>query len=172
MNDVSIEGVKPMQAATNDTSIERRFAFVGYDDKDRRNAADIWRLLEDELDGILRLFYANVQKNPDAPRIDSERIACLVSAQKLHWQRLLIENHQPSYADSVRRVGATHHRLHIEPRWYIAGYAMIINRIIRVLADKLAGDAAHLTELICTLNRHVAIDIDLALAAYTSHLVD
>ncbi len=96
----------------------------------------------------------------------------MASAQKAHWQRLLIDCRDETYVDAVRRIGATHFRMHIEPRWFIAGYTMIANRAILIIAEELGNDTSLFADLVCTLNRHVAIDMDLALTVYTAAAIE
>ncbi len=155
-----------------ETAIEDRLKFIGCDERDQRNAAHIWSLIEDEMYGLLQNFYDTLNRYPEAPHIDIQRLPYLIAAQKSHWHRMLIYCHDKNYIDNLIRIGATHYRHKIEPRWYIASYTMIANNVIEVLANKLASDVFLLTELVCTLNRHVAIDMDIALSVYTAATID
>ncbi len=155
-----------------ESAIEDRLEFIGCDEKDHRNTLHIWSLIEDEMHGLLQDFYDKLNRYPAAPHIDTQRLPYLIMAQKSHWHRMLTNYHDDRYVDYVRRIGATHYRHKIEPRWYIASYTMIANQVIGVLATKLADDVFMLTELVCTLNRHVAIDMDLALSVYTAYTID
>jgi len=151
-----------------ENTIEDRLRFIGCGDKDHRNAIHIWSLIEDEMDTLLRDFYDKLNCYPGAPHIDERRLPYLIATQKSHWHRMLVNCRDDHYADYLRRIGATHYRHKIEPRWYIASYMMIANQVIKVLAGKLANDVLLLTELVYTLNRHVAIDLDIALSVYTA----
>jgi len=141
-----------------ENAIEDRLKFIGCDEIDRSNALHIWSLIEDEMHGILQDFHDKLNRYPTAPHIDTQRLPFLIAAQKTHWQRMLTNCYDDRYVDYVRRIGATHYRHKIEPRWYIASYTMIANQVIGVLATKLTDDVFMLTELVYTLNRHVAID--------------
>ena len=155
-----------------ENAIEERLEFIGCDIEDQRNAVYIWSLIEDEMSGLLQDFYDKLNRYPDAPHIEAQRLPHLIAAQKTHWHRMLVLCREQSYVDNVRQIGATHYRYKIEPRWYIASYTMIANQVIRVLADKLANKTSLLMELVYTLNRHVAIDMDLALSVYTTSTLD
>lgn len=161
-----------MSVTLLDSEINERFAFIGCDEMDQQNASQIWPLIEGEIEGVLRDFYSKVAKTSEAPHIDIDRLPFLITAQKLHWRQMLLDCHSDSYINSVRRVGATHYRYQIEPRWYIAGYMTITNKLIQIISDKLTGDTAFLADLVCTLNRHVGIDMEIALTVYHAALFD
>ena len=155
-----------------ETAIQDRLKFIGCDEKDQRNATHIWSLIEAEMYGLLQNFYNTLNRYPEAPHIDTQRLPYLIAAQKSHWHRMLVNNRDENYIDNLLRIGATHYRHKIEPRWYIASYTMIANEVIKVLANKLASNVFLLTELVCTLNRHVAIDMDIALSVYTAATIE
>lgn len=52
------------------------------------------------------------------------------NAQVKHWLKICEGNFDDSYAESVRRIGMTHHRLNLEPKWYLGGYSFITTRLI------------------------------------------
>ena len=155
-----------------ENEIEGRFHFVGYTEEDRNRAAEIWSIVEHDFEDILHRLYVNILREPAAPHIDPTRVPYLIKAQKSHWRRLLNDCFEKDYAESVRRAGAAHHRLHVAPRWYIGAYSIVTNSIIELLARNLGNDAERLAEYVATLNRHVAIDMDLALSVYTSHVIE
>jgi Protoglobin len=87
---------------------------------------------------LLLDFYDKLNCYPELPLIDAQWLPYLIAAQKSHWHRMLVNCRDDHYVDYLRRIGATHYRHKIEPRWYIASYMMIANQVIKIPMDKLA----------------------------------
>jgi methyl-accepting chemotaxis protein len=51
-----------------------------------------------------------------------------------HWSIILRGDFSQEYVTSVRRIGQTHARIGLEPRWYIAGYSFIMERVVALIA--------------------------------------
>ncbi len=76
----------------------------------------------------------------------------------------------------MSRVGLTHARIGLEPRWYIGGYGIIMDHLIRRLVaehwpSQLAflnrgADPEDVGALIATLSKTILLDIDIALSVY------
>jgi methyl-accepting chemotaxis protein len=78
-----------------------------------------------------------------------------------------------SYVQSVTRIGQAHNRLGLEPRWYIAGYSMIVTGLLREIGMKIAqsrfaGSASRekRAALQGAMTRAAMLDIDLAISVY------
>ena len=40
---------------------------------------------------------------------------------------------------SVHTIGLTHNRIGLEPRWYIGGYKFVMNRLVEIAVQNIAG---------------------------------
>ena len=61
-------------------------------------------------------------------------------AQIDHWAMIAVADFDDTYLQSVTRIGQTHNRLGLEPRWYIAGYSIDRDR---AAARDRDGGCAH-----------------------------
>jgi hypothetical protein len=59
----------------------------------------------------------------------------LRQAQRSHWERLFAGRFDEGYATGVRRIGAAHARIGLDPRWYMGGYALALQEIGRILGE-------------------------------------
>lgn len=50
-------------------------------------------------------------------------------AQTVHWQRLFTDALDAGYYASVRAIGLMHHKIGLEPRWYLGGYNYVLTRL-------------------------------------------
>jgi len=115
----------------SDTTSER-LRFVGLDHdacmRLRALAPVVRKTLGPALDG----FYANVRATPQTRRMfrDDGQMDGAKSAQTTHWERIAQGDFGADYVQSVNRIGLTHARIGLEPRWYIGGYALVLERLV------------------------------------------
>jgi methyl-accepting chemotaxis protein len=87
--------------------------------------------LEKALAPALNAFYAKVRATPELRRFfkDETHIQRAQSAQQRHWGLITQGDYAAGYADNVQRIGEAHARIGLEPRWYIAGYALMLEQL-------------------------------------------
>jgi protoglobin len=128
-------------------------------------------LLEDSADGIIAGFYSSTRQSSAGLMLDELTIERLKVRQKQHWQSLFSSAFDEQYVRSVSMIGIRHHEIGLDSKWYIAGYAIIK----AAFAEKIMEAPLPLkakTALIVTLEKYVAVDMALALSAYSSWLID
>ena len=94
-------------------------------------------------------------------------------AQIKHWMTISAASFDSSYVQSVTRIGQAHNRLGLEPRWYIAGYSMIVSGLLREIGTQtaqgwFAGSASRekRAALQGAMTRAAMLDMDLAVSVY------
>jgi len=111
--------------------LRRRLEFLGLD-----GGAEALRhirpALEKALGPALDAFYDRVRAEPELRRFfrDDAHIGRAQSAQQSHWSLIARGDYQTGYAENVRRIGEAHARIGLEPRWYVAGYALILEQLL------------------------------------------
>ena len=105
----------------------QRLNFLMIDDEARRALAEFAPSLKNLLPSILDAFYSHLRKYPEMMKFFSSdsRVSHAKSAQFDHWMRLFSGRFDADYFASVKRIGLTHSRIGLEPRWYIGGYTFI-----------------------------------------------
>jgi methyl-accepting chemotaxis protein len=112
---------------------------LGFLQIDQR-AADALReiapLVRDALPGVLAEFYTHVRKWPHTSGMFSgEPMMNMAKNKQIEpWNIILRGDFSSDYVDSVRRIGRTHARIGLEPRWYIAAYSFMIRRVTTLIA--------------------------------------
>lgn len=134
-------------------------------------------LVNGVLPGILRDFYEHLSKWPAVTAFFSRPGSIEHAARKQaeHWGIILKGDFSADYLASATRIGETHARIGLEPKWYIAGYNFIIERVTAEIAshcymDRKGGDARsrhkHFARMSGAFNRAALLDMELAIAAY------
>ena len=124
----------------NEQSIQSRLDFIGIDQATRASLRELQPLIAAALPAILDQFYAHVTKYPEIAKLFSSEAAIrhAKEAQIKHWMTISAASFDSSYVQSVTRIGQAHNRLGLEPRWYIAGYSMIVSGLLREIGTQTA----------------------------------
>ncbi len=64
-----------------------------------------------------------------------------------------------------------HHRIALEPRWYIAGYTYVLNRLVALAVRLHRWSPGKLAALIAAVNAGVMFDMDIAISVYQEALL-
>jgi methyl-accepting chemotaxis protein len=167
----------------SDNNLSERLDFIGFDQTARRDIADIKATLMRELPGALDIFYRKVRSHPDTRKFftSDQHMDAAKSRQVGHWQAISSGQFDDGYLRAVTAVGDVHARIGLEPRWYIGGYALVLEHLIaRVLEDRwpkgmLGGrrdGAAKVGAELGALAKATLLDMDLAISVYLDRLAE
>ena len=162
-------------------AIGQRLDFIGLDAETRAALARLQPFIGEHIGPALDAFYARVKTTPEVRRFfrDDSHIAGAHARQGDHWRIIASGKFDESYVRGVRTIGETHARIGLEPRWYIAGYALILERLLRDLIDErwgrrglLAGrrGAEETGAAAGALVKAVLLDMDFAISIYLETL--
>ena len=151
--------------------MEGLLGFLEIDPEDRRYAAQIWSLLEPRTADAIETFYAGVLRSvPDHP-LTAKIIDQLKREQQEHWKSLFESRFDQTYFNRASLIGIKHHEIGTDVRWYVTGYMKIKSGFSMQIIDapvSLPGKA----KLMATLDKYIALDMAMAVSAYTALLID
>lgn len=156
------------------TDLEARLQFFELDQRQRAILRSAKPLVERSIGGALDRFYARAKSTPETARFlsDENRVASAHAAQVKHWMHIVDANFDATYYESVRRVGAVHARIGLEPRWYIGGYSLIIEELIkqvdrsRPLWKRVFGLGPKPALMTAALVKAALLDMELSISIY------
>ncbi|HEY9013340.1 MAG TPA: methyl-accepting chemotaxis protein [Devosia sp.] len=149
------------------------------------------------LDEALTRFYARIASVPavsgffaDAVQMDRAK-----AAQDEHWRGIAAGRLDKDYLERGLKIGLRHARIGLEPRWYLGGYALIAETLVRgVVSDLLSERIAHrpsgigalfgatgpdvtsiaaeLGDGLAALFKAVMLDVDIAVSAYFDRMTE
>ena len=148
----------------SDRALRERLDFIQFDERSRSALRDGRALLDRALPEALDAFYDQIRRTPEARAKfkDESAIADAKRAQASHWGAVVSANPDARYAESV------------EPRWHAAGYAFLLDRLIRAALKEsgrkgLFGGKRAATEeaaeLVCAVVKAALLDLDLGVSA-------
>ena len=155
-----------------------RLEFSRMDEGVRNTLREMRPLIARVLPGVLDEFYAHVSKYREMASLFAgpERIQHAKEMQLRHWDMVASAAFDDDYVASVTRIGRAHHRLDIEPRWYIGGYSILVSGLVRAIEtelDKAAGwfganaqSRRKKTAMVSAIVTVALLDMDFAISVY------
>lgn len=144
---------------------EGRLRFMRVTERTGPTLREFWKFVEPKLPEILEAFYAHVGTIPQLAGMVGSQTSRLKSAQGAHWQRLFSGTFDETYMQGVRTIGLTHSRIGLDPRWYIGGYLLVLNRLVSIATTQYRN-AQRCAEVIGAINTAVMMDMEIALSVY------
>ena len=162
------------------SDLRDRLEFVGLDADQRRSLAEVRPIIASSIVASLDIFYSKASKHPHTSKFfaSESHISHAKSRQAAHWENIASGKYQEDYVDDVTTVGKVHARIGLEPRWYIGGYAIILDGIIRaVVNEELKGflhgrKADGLSKKLTSVVKAAMVDMDYAISVYLDALSD
>ncbi|MCX8498501.1 MAG: protoglobin domain-containing protein, partial [Caulobacteraceae bacterium] len=168
---------------TTNYDLNQRMSFMRLDEPSGRALRSIKPIVERSLPGALDVFYGQLRQYPEVKRFfsDDRAIESAGARQQRHWGNISSAEFNDDYVRSVRTIGQVHARIGLEPRWYIGGYALITEQLIRAtLKERLPKGGlltkplkdADLADPIVALIKAVMLDMDFSISIYIEALDD
>ncbi|WP_099620824.1 methyl-accepting chemotaxis protein [Caulobacter mirabilis] len=169
---------------SNDYALSQRLDFMQLDAAGRVALASLKPTLEREIGGAMDTFYTRVEAFPEVRRFftNQDMLSSARRRQEQHWGIIGSADYGDAYVRGVRAIGQAHARLGLEPRWYIGGYALITEHLIKAtvrdlwpkarLGGKDAAATARAGSALAALMKAVLLDMDFAISIYIETLED
>ena len=117
-------------------------------------------------------FYAHLLRFEETRVLiaDPATLERLKRMQGLYFDRLFAGSYDEGYGEDRRRVGVTHHRIGLEPTWYMGVYALYLRLLLPEVQRATGGDWERALPVIEAILKVVFLDMGIAIDAY--HAVD
>ncbi|AYV46011.1 globin-coupled sensor protein [Caulobacter flavus] len=161
---------------SQDYALSDRVAFMGLDNRARAALRALRPLIEREIGPALKGFYDRVKATPETRKFfgDERHMDAAGNRQKSHWSVIAEADFSDTYVKAVRTIGETHARIGLEPRWYIGGYALVSEHLMRAALREVwpkgfmakADGAEKAGDAVSALMKAVMLDMDFAISIY------
>ncbi len=147
-------------------NLEARLRFAGVTAETSDSLHSFWKVVRPHLPKMLDAFYEHAGSEPILASLVAGQIDRLKQAQSAHWEKLFSGKFDQAYVEGVYRVGLAHKKVGLEPRWYIAGYQFLLNRLVGIAVSSCFWSPGRLKRTLEAVNTAVLLDLDLAIFAY------
>jgi methyl-accepting chemotaxis protein len=146
-----------------------RLSFLGIDEGTRAALREFRTLLAQHIEPILDAFYGHVSRTPAANKVfTGHSLDHARRMQKQHWlDNVFTGTFNEDYFAQVAKIGRVHERVGLEPRWYIAGYCFIVNKLVDLAVVSYRKKPERLALIINAINKAAFLDMEMAI---TFHL--
>jgi len=169
--------------------LAERLAFLEIGSRERRQLGQLQQKVRGSLGSVLDSFYEKLGRRPELTKFFSSPMQQQTARrrQEEHWAQLLGGELGADYLNSTRRIGDAHARIGLEPQWYIAGYALLVERLCADLVRQTvseqsarrgfwgrsrspAPDGDLLASQVSLIIKTAFLDMDLSLKAYMQNV--
>lgn len=163
-----------------DLNISDRLNFLNLNDDKKQDFSRIQDVVERELPVGLSKFYETVRATPNVAKFfgSNEHMDHAKDAQEKHWEKLAAGNFDETYVEKVRTIGSVHARIGLEPRWYIGGYALLLEHLIETVINEYwpkkglyrsrqSKTSEEIGSSLGSLIKAAMLDMDLAISVYS-----
>ncbi len=156
-------------------SLLERLRFAGLDEDQTDVLRKHRQSLGAEVELALRDLFQRLQTFPDAARhfTSDRQIDRLHDLQASHWSVLTDARFDSLYAERVKVLSDTESKMGLDPRWQIAGHAVVLERLIGAMIEQFwpkamlslgKANRKELTDLVAALVRTVFVDTEISVS--------
>jgi len=167
-----------MNAVTQQAEIAEKLKFVGMSEPLLAALSALKPLIEASVGPALDRFYTNASAKPETARHfrDASHIQHAKKKQVDHWGLIATGTFDQNYIDGVTRIGKVHAKLGLEPQWYIGGYSLILEELVKTIIETQLGGfgmgkkARKTATGVAAVVKAAMIDMDYAISVYLDAL--
>lgn len=153
-----------------EAEIAERKAFLDLGGEDVRLLAELHELLEraGTRASFVDRFYAHLQAFPGTRVLlrDAATLERLKRTQSAYFDSLTAGAYGPEYVRHRVRVGLTHERVGLAPKWYLGAYSKYLGLLIPEIGALLPDDPVRAQRMALALLKIVLFDMGLAMDTY------
>ncbi|SFI46023.1 methyl-accepting chemotaxis protein [Bosea sp. OK403] len=157
--------------------LSARLGFIELDAAAQQRMRDVKEVIVAALPGALEAFYRQARTFPQTRGFFSseQHVESAKQRQQAHWQRMADGAFDQRYVDAVTAIGKVHARIGLEPRWYIGGYALILEKLIAGVLEarwprnafgRQSPGASERSGEISVIVKAALLDMDYAISVY------
>ncbi len=156
-----------------------RLDFINLDSRALARLRGMNATIRQALPAALSGFYSRIKADPQTSAFfPTDAVVQHAQArQLLHWNTIAEGYFDQTYLSAVTKVGEIHARIGLEPRWYIGGYALILESLVAAVVAarwpkrhfwQHQESCAELNAELGVLIKAALLDMDLAISVYLS----
>ena len=169
-----------MVSQNENSDLKNRLRFLGLDDRGRETLRRLGPLIHNNIGDALAIFYDKIRKVPETAAFfrNDDHMKSAKKRQEEHWGIVGTAEYNDSYVEGVTKVGKAHARIGLEPRWYIGGYALVLEQLVHAVTRERwpsrfgRQKSERLAEEISVVVKAALLDMDYSISVYLAILAE
>ena len=159
---------EPQLADEQDYDIERRKEFLCLQQEDAERIEELAQFAEEHTGEIVDRLYEHFLAFDETGSFlsDEEVLKRLRRTQSAYFLKLFDGEYGEEYMQDRLRIGRTHERIGLEPKWYLGAYARYINLLVPRLAERFDDDSEAFADNLSSLLKVFFLDMGFAIDTY------
>ena len=147
--------------------VARRKAYLKLEDRDLVSLRAVHEKQVD-IPALIEAFYRHLSSFEETRAFLSDDATSkrLREAMILYFDRLTAGDYGATYVENRVRIGLTHQRIGLEPKWYFGTYALYLSELLPKLWEASGKKFDRFSDLYCAVLKVVFFDMGLAIDAY------
>ncbi|MBX9880157.1 MAG: hypothetical protein K2Y22_16985 [Candidatus Obscuribacterales bacterium] len=148
--------------------IELRKRWLEFGSQDEEVLAELDPFVSGQAQQLIDYVYRHFLSFPETSGFfpDKETLERAKSAQIAYFDRLTKGSYDENYVKDRLRVGSTHYRIDLDPKWYLGAYSRAMQWFSDRLFEKMSQEPAKLLKAISAFRKIVFFDMGLAIETY------
>lgn len=150
---------------------DQRLHFLGITEDDLALLRELRTFFEQHARPVIDAFYEHLLRFPETAQLlrDRTTIDRLKQLQFDYLVRISAGQFDDAYFEDRLRMGRTHERVGLQPRWYLAAYSHFLNLFTPRLQQHYRSNPGRATAAFQALGKVFMLDASLAMDAYIAH---
>jgi signal transduction histidine kinase len=169
---VSDDETETMDVGVSSQARLRRLAFFKVNEDTRRVLRDFWPYVAAEMVDIRDGFAGHLGHEPSLLTMvgsDAERVLRTLT---FHLESLLTGSFDDKYFDQVIAIGRVHHRIGLDPVWYIGSYNYVLTRLIALASRQPGWSDDRKRDAITAVTSAILLDMELAISVFVGSVIE
>jgi signal transduction histidine kinase len=156
---------------TISADLELRLGYLDLGPSDLERLAALGPVLEKHATEMVDSFYQHLLSFPPTRQLlgDPAVRERLKEAQRDYLLSLADPTIDDDYIEQRRRIGETHERVGLEPRWYLGAYSLYFSLLTPLIDEAQLHNPIEVSRTIVALQKRLSFDAQIAMEAYIDH---
>lgn len=152
---------------------QRRRHFVGFTDEDAALLREMAEVVHRHADAVVACFYDNIERFPDLIKLISA-VGSSTERLKVTQRQYLLElfsgEYGAAYLERRLRIGVVHHRIGLDPRWYLGSYSVYTQALLPLVRRRFPWNRGKQERAAQAVIKLLSLDAQLAIDTYIQSL--
>jgi signal transduction histidine kinase len=161
------ENLVALSLSDGEIELRKQWLQLGEDDE-KIITEQLDPLISDRVDDLMDEMYRHFLNFEDTRSFfpNQQILNHAKAAQNQYFRRLTKGDYDADYVADRLHVGTTHHRIELDPKWYLGAYNHALGFLFPIIVERYGADSEGLSKALLALSKVIFFDMTLAIERY------